>query len=141
LLDRLGDGEPLGRLRPFLSSVDAYVRRIEGEPLFGTVQLASADARGQAWTVLITDDADRESVYEAARQATEGDNHALVFLTPRVLYEPDAMADVEAADDRYRSFESFRRDLQVLPRVTAFEVAPGDRLDALVTARRARTSS
>jgi hypothetical protein len=25
--------------------------------------------------------------------------------------------------------------------VTAFEVAPGDRLDALVTARRARTSS
>lgn len=141
LLDRLGDGEPLGRLRPFLSSVDAYVRRIEGEPLFGTVQLASADARGQAWTVLITDDADRESVYEAARQATEGDNHALVFLTPRVLYEPDAMADVEAADDRYRSFESFRCDLQVLPRVTAFEVAPGDRLDALVTARRARTSS
>jgi uncharacterized protein (DUF58 family) len=141
LLDRLSGDEPLGAVRPYLSSVDAYVRRVEGDPLFRTVQLANADARGQSWTVLITDDADRESVYEAARQATEGDDHALVFLTPRVLYEPGAMADVEAADERYRSFESFRRDLEGLPRVTAFEVAPGDRLDALVTARRARRST
>jgi 1,2-phenylacetyl-CoA epoxidase PaaB subunit len=128
-------------VRPYLSAVDAYVRRVEGDPLFRTVQLAAADARGQSWTVLITDDADRESVYEAARHAADGGDHALVFLTPRVLYEPGAMADVEAADERYRSFESFRRDLEALPRVTAFEVAPGDRLDALVTARRARGSA
>jgi hypothetical protein len=114
------------------------VRRVEGDPLFRAVEVGSAETRGRLWTVIVTDDSDREAVYEAARHATGGDGHALVFLTPRVLYEPGALADLDAADERYRSFESFRRDLETIPRVTAFEVAPGDRLDALVTARRSK---
>jgi hypothetical protein len=83
--------------------------------------------------VIFTDDTHRAEVRETVRLAQRGDNRVLVFLTPTVLFEPGGLADLEGAYDRYRSFESFRRDLARLRRVSAFEVGPGDRLDAVLS--------
>jgi hypothetical protein len=141
LADRLGTDEPLGRLRPYLETTDAYVRRVEGDPLFAAVELADADVGGSVWTVLVTDDGDRDGLREAVRLASRGGDHVLAFVTPRVLFEPGAMADPEAAYERYREFETFRRELAATPRTTAFEVAPGDRIDALLASHRRRRQS
>ncbi|WP_189319172.1 hypothetical protein [Halolamina pelagica] len=46
------------------------------------------------------------------------------------------MDDVSAAYDRYADFESFRRTVARTPRTEVYEVGPGDRLDALLAARR-----
>jgi len=124
------------QLRPFLGSRTSYVQRIESDPLFGAVERLRAETTGTTWTVLLTDDARRDRVREAARLATRGGDHAVVFLAPRVLFDGDVLADPEAVYDRYVDAEEFRRDLDGLPRVTAFEVGPGDRLDRLLAAGR-----
>jgi len=61
-----------------------------------------------------------------------------VFLTPSILFDPGGLVDLEAAYDRYVEFEEFRRDLARLPGVSAFEVGPGDRLDAVLATGRDR---
>ena len=41
--------------------------------------------------------------------------------------------------ESYVDFEEFRRELSRLPRVTAFEVGPSDRLEAVLSERHRRT--
>jgi uncharacterized protein (DUF58 family) len=125
-------------LGPFLQQGDAYVRRLAGDPLFGAVQALVEEADSNQWTVILTSDEDPIRLRETVRLAAGRSAAVLVFITPRVLYEqPD---DLEAAYDRYVSFEDLRRDLDRLPRVTAFEVGPGDRVQRLLADRRARTA-
>lgn len=125
-------------VRPFLDDPDTYVERIEGDPLFGAVRRLQSEVAGTNWTVIVTDDRERNRVREAVRLASSSEDAVLVFLTPRLLFEEDALGDVEASYERYVDFEEFRRELDRLPRVTVFEVGPGDRLDALLSARRGR---
>jgi uncharacterized protein (DUF58 family) len=125
-----------GTLRPFLEAGDPYVERVEADPLFGAARSRLARLRGSTWTVILTDDGDRAELREAVKVARRGDDHVVVFLAPQVLFDPDAMTDLEAAYDRYLDFEAFRRDLAALDRVEAFEVAPGDRIGALLAQRR-----
>lgn len=56
-----------------------------------------------------------------------------MFVAPTVLYEEDSLTDLDGAYDRYSEFESFRRRL-VGDGVDADEVAPEDRLDAVLAA-------
>lgn len=125
-------------LAPFLTDAGAYLHRVEGDLLFGAVERLRAEVGGDRWTILVTHDSDPTRVREAVRLARRGDDHVLVFLTPRVLFEEGALADTEAAYDRYADFEEFRKELDRLDRVTVFEVGPGDRVDALLAARRGR---
>lgn len=126
-------------LRPYFAGADPYVARIEDDPLFGTVRTRLAQLGGRVWTVLFTDDTNRAEVRETIKIARRGDNRVLVFLTPSILFESGGLTDLERAYDRYVDFEEFRRDLAKLSRVTAFEIAPGDRLDAVLgTGRRRR---
>lgn len=132
-----GDGSAFAAtLRPYLRWAPSYVDRIEEDPLFATVRTFLPRLRGPIWTVVVTDDTDRVGVREAVTAARRGGNNVLVFLTPTVLFEPGGLADLEAAYARYRDFEEFRRGLAVLDRVAAFEVGPGDRLAAVLAARR-----
>jgi len=48
------------------------------------------------------------------------------------------MRDLDDAYHRYTEFEAFRRELAAIPRVTAFEVGPSDRLANVLSAGRAR---
>jgi uncharacterized protein (DUF58 family) len=125
-------------LRPFLETADPYVERVDTNPLFATARSRLTRLRGSTWTVILTDDRDRAELREAVKVALRGDDHVIVFVAPRVLYEPDAMSDLESAYDRYLDFEEFRRSLAALDRVEAFEVAPGDRIGALLAQQRRR---
>lgn len=131
-----GEGDPFAAtLRPFLSSADTYVHRVSGDPLYETVRRHQAQTTGDAWTALVTDDSRREETFEAVRLAATKGNRVLVFLTPRVLFEEDSLADLRDAYHRYVEFEEFRRRLDGLAGVSAFEVAPGERLRSVVDSR------
>ena len=123
-------------LRPFLEAADPYVDRVEADPLFATPRSRLTRLRGSTWTIILTDDGNRAELRETVKIARRGDDHVVVFLAPRVLFDPDAMTDLDAAYDRYLDVEAFRRDLAALDRVEAFEVAPGDRIGALLAQRR-----
>lgn len=134
------DPTPLGEtLRPYFDATDVYVRRLADRPLFRTVQLARSQLRAGSWTVIITDDTRPRELREAAKLARRNDCRVLVFLAPSVLYEPHGLDDLDRAYGRYREFEEFRASLALLDRVTALEVAPGDRLETVVGRHRAGT--
>lgn len=135
--ERLTDDTFSRRLRPFLAATDAYVERLSGDPLFGAVSEVTRRTATGRWIVLVTDDADHDRVREATRLAARRATHVLVFLTPGALF--DRHASLESAYERYAAFEDLRRELDRLPAVSAFEVGPGDRVDRLLAARRART--
>ncbi len=122
-------------LRPFFSSSDTYVHRASGDPLYETVRRHQVQTTGDVWMALVTDDSRREETFEAVRLAATKGNRVLVFLTPRVLFEEGSLADVESAYHRYVEFEEFRRRLGGIARVSAFEVAPGERLLSVVDSR------
>jgi Uncharacterized conserved protein (some members contain a von Willebrand factor type A (vWA) domain) len=128
-------------LGPYFESTATYVERIEGDPLFETARTSLAQLSGTVWTVIFTDDTHRAELRETVKLARRGDGHVLVFLTPTALFEPGGLADLEDAYERYRQFESFRHDLARLRRVSAFEVGPRDRLDAVLSSGSQRTRS
>ncbi|MFB6296222.1 MAG: DUF58 domain-containing protein [Halobacteriales archaeon] len=133
-----GDDAFDATLRPFFAATGSYVRRLGGDALFETVRGEIGRLDGAVWTVVLTDDSHPERLREAVAVARRRENRVLVFLAPTVLFEPGELADLEAAYDRYLAFEEFRRDLARQPRVSAFEVAPGDRLDAVLASGRRR---
>lgn len=143
LAHRLAEDEHMGpRLRPFLLEADRYVQRIRERPLFGSVQLVVNDLRDHRRCVLITDDTNRTEVRETVKLARRHGGQVLLFLVPGALFSPGGLADLDETYRAYLDFEEFRRDLDGLERVRAMEVAPGDRLGAVLTAadrRRART--
>lgn len=126
------------QLRPYFESGREYVRRIEGRPLFDVARTYVQQVRGDAQLVIFTDDTDRAALKETVKVARGGSGDVLVLLTPRVLFETESMTDLEATYERYTEFESFRRELAGIERVDAFEVAPGDRLEAVLSAGRNR---
>jgi len=139
MADRLTDDDAFDTtLLPYFRATESYVRRISGDPLFGALRRDIANLNGPVWTVILTDDTRPERLREAVTVARRGDNRVLVFLAPTVLFEPGGLADLEAAYDRYVEFEEFRRSLARNPGVSAFEVAPGDRLDAVLASGRRR---
>jgi len=123
-------------LHPYFAPTERYVHRLADRPLFRTVQTRLRRIQGPTWTVIVTDDSDPGEIHEAAKVARGSSGRALVFLAPRVLYEPTGLDDLDRAYERYREFERLRRRLSGLQRVTAFEVAPGDRLQAVLARRR-----
>jgi uncharacterized protein (DUF58 family) len=130
------DDSAFGRtLRPYFDARTSYVSRIDEQPLAGTVRQRSMQLNDAVWSVIVTDDTNREAVSEAVKFARQGNGQVMVFLTPSTLFEPGGLADLEAAYEAYASFESFRRSLSGLERVSAFEVGPGRRLSALLSAR------
>jgi len=93
--------------------------------------------------VILTDDERETEVREAvklARRIGTGDGGVLVFLAPTSLYEPGSLADLDAAYDRYADFERFRRSLAAIDGVSAYEVGPADRLDAVLASGRRQWS-
>lgn len=134
-----------GRSNTFDRTVRAYVGQRHSRPA-ETAPLRAAigelnNRTSIARTVLFTDDTDRRGVREAVSAARRGDRYVTVFLAPTVLFTPGSLADMPTAYEQYQSFETFRRDLAGMERVTAVEVGPGDRLDMLETATQAGDAS
>ncbi len=132
-----GEESPFAtRLRPYLATHDRYLERIERDPLFSVVRLATGSRSEARLTVVLTDDTNRTELGEAVKLARRGNGSVVCFLAPHVLYEPGGLSDLTDAYGRYVGFESFRRSLDRLDRVSAYEVAPGDRLAAVLATGR-----
>ena len=136
--DRLTDDEtPFARvLGAYLRDQDPYVTRIRDDPLVGTVRSVRNQVGTDDMLVIVTSDADPTTLTEAAKAAIRGGGRAILFLTPRCLFEPTGLTDLDAAYDQYRTFETLRRDLDTHPRMTALEIAPDSRVDAVLAHRR-----
>ena len=127
------DDSAYGRtLAPYFDEREGYVSRMDDDPLFRTVRTHVDTLGGDQWLLLFTDDSNRARLRETVKLATSNGNNVVCFLAPSVLYGGDALADLDGAYDQYVDFESFRRELTRLDRVAAYEVAPRDRLSALL---------
>ncbi len=132
-----GDESRLSRtLRPYFERVNAYVQRIHEKPMFRTVESYVPDHSGGLWTVFLTDDTRRSELYESVKAASQDGNYVLVFLTPRSLYESTDVDRLGELYEQYLDFEQYRRRLHRMDRVSAFEVAPRDRIDDVLNAGR-----
>ncbi|NEU58117.1 DUF58 domain-containing protein [Halorussus sp. MSC15.2] len=128
-------------LRPYFEAADRYVSQLDDHPLAETVRVARSRFKSADLNVLFTDDADPVETIETVKLLQQGESRVLVFLAPSVLFEPGGLADFERGYARYLEFEEFRRRLERLDRVTAFEVGPGDRVDAILDDRRRRAET
>jgi len=118
-------------LRPYVADLDAHVERVSNRPLFRAV----ADADGAAaWTVLVTDDSNREALLESVRAAAGDGSRVSAFVLPSALFAPDGLTDLDAAYHEYVDFEEYRQRLDAVGGATAFELGPADRLAAVVDA-------
>lgn len=131
-----GDSAFERTLRPYLEAGAGYRTGIADDPLRRTIETRSTRFEGNVWSVVFTDDTRRAELHESVTLARRGSGHVTVFITPRVLFEPGELGDVDAAYSQYREFEAFRRDLDQLTDVTAYEVGPDDRINALLATRR-----
>lgn len=134
-----GDESAYGtHVRPFFSDAEGYVQRMDTDPLFGTIRTQLSQVAGSTWVAIFTDDTDRSQLRETVKLVANQAPAVRVFLTPTVLFERDGLADLESAYEDYVDFEEFRRELARLDGVTAFEVGPGDRVEAVLAAGRSR---
>ncbi|GAA0729718.1 uncharacterized protein (DUF58 family) [Halorubrum trapanicum] len=138
LADRLdGDASRFARtLSAYTGDPDAYVTLLRDDPLVGTVERIRNRSGREGLIVIVTSDAQPTALREAVKTAIRGGGRALVFLLPGCLFEPAGLTDLDAAYGRYRAFERLRRELDQHPRVTAFELAPDARLNAVLEHRR-----
>jgi len=133
------DDTPFGAtLRPLYAGATPE-QVVADRPLYATVRSEIGRLRGPTVTVLFTDDTHRAEVRDAVGAATRGGDHALAVVAPGVLFERDGLADLDRAYERYVAFEDERRSLAGRPRTAAYEVGPGDRMDAILAARRAES--
>ncbi|MFH5801208.1 DUF58 domain-containing protein [Haladaptatus sp. CMAA 1911] len=137
------DGSPFGRtLFPYVTNSERYVQRIQDDPLYKATRTYLRGIQGPLVTVILTDDTHRMEVREAVRAARRHSQQILVFLAPTVLFEQGEIGNVETAYEEYVDFEQFRRDLTQIDGVTAFEVGPSDRIEAILTdAQRTRKTA
>lgn len=126
-------------LAPYFDAQAEYVRLVEGEPFMTALDLYETGGSRADWMVFVTDDTNPTEIRESAKLARQLGTHVTVYLTPTVLFEPGGLEALDAAYDRYVEFETFRRDLDSLTGVSAFEVGPDDRLSSILDARRAQT--
>ncbi|MFU8866703.1 DUF58 domain-containing protein [Natronococcus sp.] len=135
-----GETDPFARtLEPYYAARTRYDVRFDGEPLVGAVRTALGGRDSRQWTIICTDDSDPETLYETVRFARARGSEVLLLLTPSVLFATDGVGDPDRAADSYLEFEELRRDLDRMDAVTAFEVAPEERLSAVLDTTRARS--
>jgi uncharacterized protein (DUF58 family) len=140
IAERLDRDESLfsSTLAPYVGARVPYVSRLEGESLYRTVRTARRAILGPTWTVLFADDADPAALRQSVKTARRGEGRVVVYLTPSVLFEPGGLADLDGAYAQYVEFEELRRELAGYDRVVAYEVAPGDRVEAVLSASQRR---
>jgi len=122
------------KLRPFFAGEREYVEQFTERPLFRAVGAAIANRDRGVRTVIITDDTYQAELREAVKLLRGNSGRVIVFLTPSVLYQADSITDLERTYSQYTAFKSFRRTLDALRGVSAYEVGPGDRLAAVLSA-------
>lgn len=125
-------------LRPFFARTGSYVERLSDDPVFDVIRRHIHERSLGTWIVLFTDDMNRTSVEETAKLATRHGGRVSIFLTPTFLFEHASLADLESAYEQLIAFEEFRNRLEQIPRITAYEVGPNERVQAVLAGGRTR---
>lgn len=118
----------------YVSEARPFVARVEDQPLYRVVTTGLSRVSGRPLVVLVTDDERRVEVRETVKTARRRGRAVVVFLLPSVLFEDRDSMTLDDAYEKYLSFEEFRRELGGLDDVTAYEVGPTDRLNAILAA-------
>lgn len=123
-------------LQAYVSDTQSYVERLRDDPFVETVRELRSRFTTDTLLVLVTTDKDPVRLRETAKIVTQGGSSGLLFIAPGCLYEEATMSELDDAYDRYRTFEELRRELDGHPRLGAFEIAPGNRLNAVLAHHR-----
>ena len=127
------DQSPFGtHLKPFLRGEMEYID-VDGRPLVETVRTYLTRQGTDARVAIIADDQRREELYDAVKLAGQLSPEILVFTTPTALFDSQHLADIDHVYGEYATFEQFRQRLDRIDNVTAFEAAPGDTVQRIVT--------
>lgn len=125
---RLPAGTPMAEaLAPFATPATGP----DGDLVAAATRAAGS---GAPRTAVVTADADGAEVRAVARRARAEGGRVALYVAPAALFAPGGLADVDAVAERYRAFESLRRDLDGVDDVAAYEVAPAGRLAAVAGA-------
>ena len=140
-LQRLKNETTFGQiLRRFYQARMHYRAVNQANPLVSAVEYIASARTDETHLCLITGDHDRAGLYAAAQLADQRFGAVSLFVAPAILYDPAALATPTEAYTEYQAFETFRRKLERLSDVRAFEVAPGDRLESLLTIEQSGSS-
>ncbi|RDI69684.1 DUF58 domain-containing protein [Halopelagius longus] len=131
------DDEFAAALRPFFEPFESYTRRFNSDPLFNGLRVKTTAEPARGWTVLCTDDTHPQETREAVKATVREGTLVTVFLTPTVLFDGSHPAD-DRTYERYADFERFRKQLDAMPGVRAYEVAPGRTREAVLEVGRSR---
>jgi uncharacterized protein (DUF58 family) len=123
-------------LQPYVTTTTH--RTATDEPFVAAVKQTRTEFGTGAWFVLITTDEDPVQLQESVTAATAGGATVLVLVVPTVLFDNDRVETIAETYNAYTEFEQLRKSLDAHPRVTALELAPGDRLQAVLSHGRTR---
>lgn len=140
VVDRMADSYPAkATLQSYVTASTTTVDAVRDDAFVDAVHRARAQLGSEVWLVLVTTDADPARLRESVQVATQGGGAVLVLIVPTVFFHQPRLNAIQDTYDAYTTFENLRRELDSHPRVTALEVAPGDRLQALLANNRSDT--
>lgn len=106
-----------------------------GDGFTTAIKRVRSEFGADAWVVMITTDENPAQLRRSVQVATEGGAEVCVLIMPTVLFESEGLDTITQTYKQYMQFEELRRELDAHPRVVALELAPGDRLSAVLSAR------
>ena len=128
----------LDRTKTFGRTLAAYTNAAtvvpDANPLPVAVRRAATIQQGRVQLAVFTDDSDHAELRNAVAEAKRANVQLSVFIAPQSLHETDTLPGEHAVPERYRAFERFRRQLAAIDGVTAYEVAPRDRIERVLEA-------
>ncbi|MDT3435453.1 DUF58 domain-containing protein [Haloarcula sp. 1CSR25-25] len=108
-------------------------RHLPNQPLFNGLQSAPGEIRRADLLVICTDDSKPSELQNTVGLARRNATEVVVFITPSVAFDTDLIADLDTAYDRYRAFDQFRRELNEIDSVTAYEVGSPAQISAILS--------
>lgn len=125
-------------LHPFFSNREAYIHRVESQPMFTAVRTRLARRNRSPWLVLFTDDTNRAELIETVKFARRQNAPTTVFLSASTLFNDGGLSDLKAAYLDYQDFREFQSTLKEYG-ATVYEVGPSNRIDAILAAHSQET--
>lgn len=122
-------------LRQYTAQNTTKRGRTDADGLTSAVRQVRSEVGTDAWVVLITTDDNPDQLREAVQLATQGGSEVCVLVMPTALFESEGLDALTQTYTEYMQFEELRRELDAHPQVVALELAPGDRLSAVLSAR------
>jgi len=108
-------------------------RHLPNQPLYNGFQAAPHEIRSANLVVICTDDSNRNELRNTVGLARHNASEVVVFITPTVAFDKDLITDLDAAYERYQAFDQFRRELNGIGSVTAYEVGSPDPISAILS--------